>query len=111
MRLLARYWQKLELLNKATLPLTVLTSQLQDEQLTIPKYNEFWLTAESKLSNIIITTKWQPAKLLLKLIQERRKVIEENPIIQAGIYLDPRVWRSLKEEQISMAEKAIEAIF
>jgi hypothetical protein len=59
-----------------------------------------------------ITSDWSPAKKLKELLNARREKIGENPIIHAGIYLDPR-FRSYSLNGMSQnsAKQVIRAIF
>lgn len=91
-------------------PLSVLTKQLQDEQLTIPGFNEGWVKADLALERVIKDLKWKMAEKLLELVRGRRLKIDENPIIMAGIFLDPRMWRSLTVEKRNTAKQVIGAV-
>jgi hAT family C-terminal dimerisation region len=109
LRVSDEFWTTLNKFNKLVEPFSILTKRLQDEQLTIPDFNEFWMTA--MLSSEVISG-WDPAQKLKSLLNGRREKIGENPIIQAGIYLDPR-FRSISLSGISQnsAKQVIRAIF
>lgn len=103
------FWLTLAQFNKLVQPLSILTSQLQNEQLKISDYNQFWFTA---MLNPAINSDWPPAKKLRELVTARKEKIDENPIIQAGIYLDPRFRTiSLSGMNQNSAKQVIRAIF
>lgn len=105
------FWDKLKKLNKLLAPLTTLTTQLQSDQLTIPKFNEFWTIASLELDAFIESNAWTKAKKLKSLMDGRKDTIYNNPIIKAGIYLDPRFRRSLSFGDQEEAKNVIRAIF
>lgn len=95
--------------NQLTRPFSVLTSQLQNEQLTIPDFNKYWTAAMLKPA---VNSNWPAAKKLKALVIERKEKIYSNPIIQAGIYLDPRFRTlSLDLNQRENAKQVISSIF
>lgn len=104
-----QFWATLMKFNKLVEPFSILTAQLQSEQLTIPDFNKFWITA---MLSPTINSDWPPAKKLKELVNARKEKIDENPIIQAGIYLDPRFRSiSLSGMKQSAAKQVIRAIF
>lgn len=59
-----------------------------------------------------VNSSWAPALKLKALVNERKQKILSNPIIQAGIYLDPRFRIiSLNTEQQANAKQLIRSIF
>lgn len=109
LRVPLHFWEQLGKFNKLIDPLTILTAQLQDEQLTIPDFNKFWITA---MLSPVMNSDWAPARTLRKLLNARKERIDENPIIKAAIYLDPR-FRSISLNGMDQkeAKKVIRAIF
>lgn len=105
------FWKNLGFCKTLLEPLAELTNKLQDEQLTIPRFNEFWLTAELELADLIESMNWSPSTKLLELLKARRGKINENVLVLAGIYLDPRVRPSLTSIQACKAKEVIEAMF
>lgn len=53
---------------------------------------------------------WQEGKDLIKLIETRKMKIYENPIILAGIFLDPRFRTMLSAAEKNEAKQAIRAV-
>lgn len=108
LRVKQEFWKTLNRFNKLIEPFSILTTQLQSEQLTIPEYNQFWVTAMLHPS---VNSDWAPAKTLKELLNGRKEKIDENPIIKAGIYLDPR-FRSISLSGIEQnaAKQVIRAI-
>lgn len=103
------FWTNLRDFNNLLEPFSVLTSRLQNEQLTIPEFNEYWVTA---MLSPMIKSNWKFAEKLKDLVKARRDKIDENPIIQAGIYLDPR-FRNISLNGIAQntAKQTIRAIY
>lgn len=59
-----------------------------------------------------VNSDWPPAQKLKKLVNERKEKIYSNPIIQAGIYLDPRFRTlTLNQNQQANAKKIINSLF
>lgn len=67
---------------------SVLTSQLQNEQLPIPDFNKYWSAAMLKAGMNIF---WAHIIKFKMLTKERKNKIYSNSIIQAGIYLKPHI--------------------
>lgn len=105
------FWARLESCIEFLAPLAELTTKLQDEQLTIPRFNEYWTIAELDLKAAIDKSGWTAAKPLLELLSSRREKINENPLVIAGIYLDPRMRKSLGPEQTRIARDVVEAVY
>lgn len=104
------FWPLMNKFNKVLEPLSTLTTQLQDEQLSIPKFNECWIKADQDLEEIVTNLKWNLGKGLIKLLRDRRAAIGKNPIIMAGIFLNPRLWRQLSDDEQSKAKEVVESI-
>jgi hypothetical protein len=92
-------------------PLSILTQQLQSEQLTIPKFKEYWTIAELKLRKEIEESSWGPAKKLIEFLNVRKTTIFGNPIVLAGMYLDPRFQRSLTDIEAAKAKNVIRSVY
>lgn len=92
-------------------PLNILTKQLQGEKLTIPDFHKNWLCAELSLTAIINETQSKQAMSIKQLMKGRKAKIYENPLIIAGVYLDPRFRLSLSESEQLAAKKVIRSIF
>jgi hAT family C-terminal dimerisation region len=104
-----QFWTILEKFNQLVEPFSILTTRLQNEQLTIPDFNQYWITA---MMSPAINSDWPPAKKLKELLNARREKIGENPIIHAGIYLDPRFRNfSLNGMNQNSGKQVIRAIF
>lgn len=91
--------------------MAILTSKLQHEQLTIPKFNEYWIEAKLELETFIDSSISFLVQRLLALLNEHRVKIDSNPLVTAGIFLDPRMRKSLTEIQQSSAKELITAVF
>lgn len=109
LKLPPRFWATLKKVSEVLKPLAILTTQLQDQSLTIPHFHQIWLLAVNQIKKAIYKhNNWSDGKYLLALIEARRAKIYENPIIRAGVYLDPRFRVSLplmKENQRRMQSK------
>jgi hypothetical protein len=105
------FWDNLEKTAKILAPLADLTTKLQNEQLTIPKFNEFWIEARLELDSFIEPNKSYPLPRLIELLNERRQIIDANPLVIAGIYLDPRTRKSLTNSQQNTSKQLISAVF
>jgi hAT family C-terminal dimerisation region len=101
----SEFWNRLTHIRDLLKPLAILTTALQSETLTIPKFNEYWKTAELDVPAI----NFNPGAELLKLIGARRDKINENPIVLTGMYLDPRIKKSLSSPQKETAQETLMA--
>lgn len=72
------FWKILVKFNKVLQPLSLLTKQLQDEQLTIPKFNEVCLKSDQTFERTVIDLKWKLGETLRQLLRERRSKIDDN---------------------------------
>ncbi|XP_060858704.1 uncharacterized protein LOC132936054 [Metopolophium dirhodum] len=79
-------WQKTEILVKALLPAKQATVQLQKEDLTIGDFYGIWLKCCRDTKKVGSGF----SKILSTLMEKREKLLLDNPIFLAGIYLDPR---------------------
>lgn len=93
-------------------PLATLTTQLQDEQLIIPQFHANWLISINQVKKVVEKQgNWNGGKVLLELIEARRKIIYQNPIILAGVYLDARFRPMLTPDEKAKAKDAIRVVF
>lgn len=88
-------------------PLTVLTTKLQAESLTIPQFHAYQLLAMNQVKSVVENhDNWKGGRDLIELINARKAKIYENPIILAGVFLDPRFRKMMTAEQKVKAKAA-----
>lgn len=111
LKLPPRFWETLKKVSEVLKPLAILTTQLQDQSLTIPHFHQIWLLAVNQVKKAVHKhNNWRDGKYLLVLIEARRAKIYENPIILAGVYLDPRFRVMLTVDERKSAKDAIKII-
>ncbi|KAF0722198.1 zinc finger BED domain-containing protein RICESLEEPER 1-like isoform X1 [Aphis craccivora] len=92
-------WQQVETISKALLPAKVCSKKLQTEQLTMTDFNGAWIFCkiQTNAMNSDFSNK------LVQLMTNREKIILNNQVLLAAIFLDPRYNITLSREQSATA--------
>jgi hAT family C-terminal dimerisation region len=100
-------WEKIAALRDVLEPMAILTSQLQDQNLSIPSFTFLFKKAEIKLQCM----NSQLSKALLLHLKPRKSQIFNTDLMSAGIFLDKRFSVMLKEQQVNDAKNFISLVF
>jgi K+/H+ antiporter YhaU regulatory subunit KhtT len=99
-------WAQIEKIVTVLEPVAKLTTQLQSQDLLVPDFAYFWFAMKRKLEENPLNE----TKLLLRHIQEREKIIFQNPIVLAGWFLDKNLNVLMNDDQKFEAKKMIRQI-
>jgi len=92
-------WQQVETISKALLPAKVCSKKLQTEQLTMTDFYGAWISC--KIQTNVLNSNF--ANKLVQLMTNREKIILNNQVLLAAIFLDPRYNITLNREQSATA--------
>ncbi|KAE9521652.1 hypothetical protein AGLY_017948 [Aphis glycines] len=92
-------WQQVETISKALLPAKVCSKKLQTEQLTMTDFYGAWIFC--KIQTNAMNSDF--ANKLVQLMTNREKIILNNQVLLAAIFLDPRYNITLSREQSASA--------
>jgi len=92
-------WQQDETISKALLPAKVCSKKLQTEQLTMTDFYGAWISC--KIQTNALNSYF--ANELVQLMTNREKIILNNKVLLAAIFLDPRYNITLSREQSATA--------
>uniref|UniRef100_A0A2S2NMP6 Histone-lysine N-methyltransferase SUV420H2 n=1 Tax=Schizaphis graminum TaxID=13262 RepID=A0A2S2NMP6_SCHGA len=92
-------WQQVETISKALLPAKVCSTKLQTEQLTMTDFYGAWIFC--KIQTNAMNSDF--ANKLVQLMTYREKIILNNQVLLAAIFLDPRYNITLSREQSASA--------
>lgn len=92
-------WQQVETISKALLPAKVCSKKLQTEQLTMIDFYGAWISC--KIQTNALNSNF--ANKLVQLMTNREKIILNNQVLLAAIFLDPRYNITLNREQSATA--------
>ncbi|KAJ2937288.1 hypothetical protein O0L34_g19528 [Tuta absoluta] len=100
-------WTRIEQSLQVLKPCSVLSKKLQREQLTIGDFFIFWMKCRLELES-----KQTAMSIFLTIcMTDRERVLLENDVFLAAIYLDPRVNSTLSEEQCEKARQHLIATY
>lgn len=97
----AEEWSALERLMTVLEPFQKYTVKLQSESCTLSDFFGYWTILRMKTSKYASTE--NIAVALLSEMDSRERVLLENPLMMACVFLDPRYQRTLSNDQKSLA--------
>jgi len=100
-------WQQIKTISKALLPAKVCSKKLQTEQLTMTDFYGAWISCKIQTNalNCSFATK------LVQLMTNREKIILNNHVLLAAIFLDPRYNTTLSRVQSANAIRYLTSIW
>lgn len=99
-------WIKIQNIVTVLTPIYTATIQLQESQLLLTDFYKLWLNLKMEIES----TKTSTAETLLDCLQLREDQILHNEILNAAIFLDPRIKRLLSREQKDRAKKHLKSV-
>jgi hypothetical protein len=101
------FWESLKQIVTVLEPVSVLTTQLEEQNLSLPQFLQYWKVAMIKLEK----NDSPYARQLRQNILKREKIIFSNDIINAAYFLDLRFNILLSSEKNELAKNFIEAVY
>nr|XP_018915899.1 PREDICTED: uncharacterized protein LOC109043220 [Bemisia tabaci]XP_018915900.1 PREDICTED: uncharacterized protein LOC109043220 [Bemisia tabaci] len=104
-------WKEIEELHKTLEPAKIATKVFEEEQLLIGDFVAYWMRMKGKIKKL--NTPY--ADKLVSYIEARERIpaanrdtpLMKNPAVVAALYLDPRYFNVLSEDDVKLAENHI----